>query len=294
MERSREAALSADRPPAAPPKKSALPKDNDKFSKIYVTMYKKYTKEDFLKYLNFKDDYGVQGVLYYGAIRKKKHRQELEDTLKSLGYEVSYEVIQESGFYENVIVLNIGGKKIWYGTSYGGAYLSEVLHLACLLGSKKNILLGSCGGLSKNGTVGDIVLANASYGNESTTRMYQPDNEEFTYFPDEDLTNNIKTRINKKYRVIEGKIMTCQAAMMESWEDVLRWSDEGYVGVEMESSTFFAVSKYFSVPSAAMVFIVDNLIKNETLMDEKVQNLKQYFQEVKTELFRVALEELLT
>lgn len=256
-------------------------------------MYKKYTKEDFLKYLNYKDDYKVQGVLCYGAMRKKKHRQELEDNLKSLGYEVKYEVVQESGFYENIIVLNIGGKKIWYDTSYGGAYLSEVLHLACLLGSKKNILLGSCGGLSKEGSAGDIVLATASYGNESTTRMYQPDNEEFIYFPDKDLTNKIKARISNKYRIIEGKIMTCQAAMMESWEDVLRWSDEGYAGVEMESSTFFAVSKYFNAPSAMAVFIADNLIKKETLMDKKVQDLKQYFQEVKTELFRVALEELL-
>jgi purine-nucleoside phosphorylase len=257
-------------------------------------MYKQLTVTDFRKILKLPDDYKVDGVLVHGAMRKKKHKQELEDIIDKLGYKAKYDVIYESGFYENITVIEINGRKIWFDSSYGGAYLCEIIHLACLLGSKKNILVGSCAGLSKDGKAGDIVLPTSSFGNESTTRMYQPDNEEFIYFPDKDLLQSLRNRINKNYKVIEGKMMTCQAAMMESWDDIVRWSDEGYVGIEMESSTMLAVSNYFKVPSAAVLFIADNLIKKQTLFGDDSEKLKERLKESKLETFKVAFEELLS
>ncbi len=178
-------------------------------------------------------------------MRKKKHKQELIDTLDNLGLKAKHSVIYESGFFENVTVLEIDGKRLWFDSSYGGAYLCEVLHVGCLLGSKMNILVGSCGGLSPYGKAGDIIVPNSSYGNESTTRMYQPNNEEFLYFSNTELSESIRKIINPDFTVLSGKMMTCQAAMMESWDDILRWSEEGYAGVDMESSTLFSVSSYW-------------------------------------------------
>lgn len=40
-------------------------------------------------------------------------------------------------------------KRIWFIVEHGGAKLSEYIHFACRLGSKINILTGSCGGLKK-------------------------------------------------------------------------------------------------------------------------------------------------
>lgn len=50
----------------------------------------------------------------------------------------------------------------------------------------------------------------------------------------------------------------------ESWEDVESWSQQGYGAVEMEASTLFAVSSYFNVPSAALLYVGDNLIQKQT------------------------------
>ncbi|OGD08823.1 hypothetical protein A2397_05255 [Candidatus Amesbacteria bacterium RIFOXYB1_FULL_44_23] len=257
-------------------------------------MYKQLKVEDFRKILKLPEDYRVDGVLIHGAMRKKKHKQELEETIAKLGYKANYSVIYESGFYENITVIEIDGKRIWFDSSYGGAYLCEVLHIASQLGSKKNILVGSCGGLAPLGLAGDIIIPSSSYGNESTTRMYQPDNEEFTYFPDTQLNENIKAKVNPKFKIIEGKLLTCQGALQESWEDIERWSNEGYVGVEMESSTMFAVSSFFNIPSTAILFIADNLIKKETLFGENFEQLMEKFKESKFETFKVAFEELLT
>ncbi len=256
-------------------------------------MYKQLKVEDFRKILKLPEDYRVDGVLIHGAMRKKKHKQELEDTIIKLGYKANYSAIYESGFFENITVLEINGKRIWFDSSYGGAYLCEVLHLASLLGSKKNILVGSCGGLTPSGSAGDIVIPTSSYGNESTTRMYQKDNNEFMYFSDKNLNESVKSKIDPKFNIIEGKLMTCQGAMMESWEDIQRWSNKGYVGVEMESSTMFAVSNHFKVPSSAILFIADNIIKKETLFDDDFEKIKEKLKKSKFETFKVAFQELL-
>lgn len=257
-------------------------------------MYKKLTGDDYRKIFKFPKDYRVDGVLVRGAMRKKKHRQELEDILAALGYKTDFGVIYESGFYENVIVLELNGKKIWFDVSYGGAYTCELIHLGSLLGSKKNILVGSCGGLSLSGQAGDLVIPLSSYGNESTTRMYQPDNDEFMYFSDQALSKMIKARVGSDYKVIEGKLMTCQAALMESEDDVQRWSQEGFVGVEMESATVFAVSNYFKVPCSAILFIADNIVKNESLFGEEFERKKSKLDKARFETFKVAFEEILS
>jgi len=74
-------------------------------------MYKQLTVTDFRKILKLPENYKVDGVLVHGAMRKKKHKQELEDTINKLGYKAKYDVIYESGFYENITVLKINGKR---------------------------------------------------------------------------------------------------------------------------------------------------------------------------------------
>ena len=62
--------------------------------------------------------------------------------------------------------------------------------------------------------------------------------------------------------------------MAETFEDVKNWSKEGFLGVEMEASTIFAVSKHFNVASTALLIVGDNLIKGETVASESYKNNK--------------------
>jgi purine-nucleoside phosphorylase len=75
--------------------------------------------------------------------------------------------------------------------------------------------------------------------------MYNPDSKENKHFSNEKLSESLRKRLELKAIVHKGPVITCQAMISESWEDIQSWSKEGYLGVEMETSTVFAVSKHF-------------------------------------------------
>lgn len=255
-------------------------------------MYKSHTVENFKKYFGLPKEYKVDGVLCYGSWRKDEHKKLVKKIIKEQGFKVEYEQLGKS-FLGGVLVFKINGKRFWFETSYGGAYISEIFHFGCMLGSKKNIVLGTCGGLLKTGKTGDIIIATYSHGNESTTRMYNPNSKNNKHFSDKKLNKSLKERLGSEATVHEGPVVTCQAMLFESWEDVVNWSKEGFLGVEMETSTVFAVSKYFKVPVASILVIADNLIKKETVLHGNYKNATEKRNKVRDLTYKTALEELL-
>ena len=255
-------------------------------------MYKSHTVEDFKKYFGLPEDYTIDGVLSYGTWRKNEHKKLLKEILTEKGLWVEYEQLGES-FLREVLVFKVNGKRFWFEVGYGGAYISEIFHFGCMLGSRKNIMLGTCGGLLETGKTGDIILPTYSHGNESTTRMYKPNSKNNKHFSDRKLNKSLKRRLNNNLMVHEGPVITCQAMLSESWEDVLEWSREGYLGVEMETSTVFAVSKHFNVPASGVLVVADNLIKKETTLHGNYEKAKEARNKIRDLIYKIALEELL-
>lgn len=255
-------------------------------------MYQHLTKEDWLNLLNLPEDYTVDGFLVAGAGKRDNDEEAFHNALTELNIVATPKNI-EKGFFRNVVEFELNGKRIWYDIAYGGAYLSELTNIACILGSKKNILLGSCGGLQANLSAGDIIIPTYTYGNESATRMYQRDVKDNRHYPDEKLSKEIEESIDKKYTVYRGPVVTCQAMLGETKEDVDNWQKEGYLAVEMESSTLFAVSNHYNVPSTAILHISDNLVKNELVGSDEYLASKAYRYELREYKYKVAFKELL-
>lgn len=255
-------------------------------------MYKGHTVTDFKKYFGLPKDYKVDGVLSYGSWRKDEHKELLKEIIGEQGFQVEYEQLGES-FLREILAFRINGKRFWFETGYGGAYLSEILHLGCMLGSKKNIVLGKCGELLESGKTGDIIIPTYSHGNESTTRMYNPDSGNNKHFSNKKLNKSLKKRLGSDVTIYEGPVITCQAMLFESWEDIQNWSKEGYLGVEMETSTVFAVSKHFNVPAAGLLVIADNLIKQETVLHGNYKDATENRYKIRDLTYKAALEELL-
>ena len=172
---------------------------------------------------------------------------------------------------------------------YGGALLSEVIHLACLFGSKKNIHIGSCGGLHTEINDIDLILPIWSYGNESTTRVYDPGAKDFKHHADEALTLELEKNLTTGHRIWKGPIITNQAMMGESWDDIKSWSEKGYYGVEMETATVFSVSKHFNVPSAALLYVTDNLIKGQAVGSDTHTNQKERREIVRNDVYKAGI-----
>lgn len=255
-------------------------------------MYQHRTREDYLKVFGLPEDYSVDGVMVIGTHPKTKEYPHLYEALEKI-YPDYVEEPVDYKFFSDIKSFLIGEKRIWFDVVYGTAYLSEVLHIGSLFGSKRNILLGTCGGLQNDLNAGDTILPTVSFGNESSTRMYQRKNTDYMYESDEKLRDEIKKRIPSRKTVREGKITTVQAMLAETKEDVDEWSQAGYLAVDMESATVFAVSKYFGVPAAALLYIADNLVKNELVGSEAHELLRTQRTAIRKENYEVGLRTLL-
>jgi purine-nucleoside phosphorylase len=161
-----------------------------------------------------------------------------------------------------------------------------------MFGSKKNILLGSCGGLKHGAKSLDIIIPEWSYAEESSAKAYQPQANN-KYHADETLSDKLANKLSETYTVHRGSTITYQAMLGETWEDITKWSREGYAGVEMEAATVFATSNHFQVPSAAILRIGDNLIEEETVLDINYENSRDLRRNVSKDTFNVALRELI-
>lgn len=242
-------------------------------------MYKTLTREELCKLVNFPQKKEVDSVIVYGTSPTKRDEKIkiLNKVLSEFSNVKKVHNIQND-FFSTIYEFQIGNKLIWFDLVYGGAYLSELLHLACMLGSKKNFLIGSCGGLQKNLKSGEIVIPRYTYGSESSTRRYQPEIKDNKHYADEKLRNTLLHEF-KDYKTYDGAIITCQAMLGETEEDIKRWSKKGYLGIDMESSTLFAVSNSFNVPSVALLHISDNLVNNILYGSKDFKKNKEYMRE---------------
>jgi len=230
-------------------------------------------------------------VLCYGTLYEDKVHGALKICLSDMNV-VAKLISLPHPFLRFAKELNINDKKIWFVIGYGGAWLSEYLSWACMFGSKKNILVGSCGGLKRGMKQSDFIIPSSSYGQESSVRIYN--RESPIQNADKKLSESLKSRLtDENTKIWQGPTVTCQAMIGETQEDVQKWSSDGYYGVEMEASTVFAVSNHFNVPSAASMYVGDNLIEQHSNMNEDYANEADIREQNQKKQIKVALGELL-
>ena len=160
-----------------------------------------------------------------------------------------------------------------------------------MLGSKKNILVGLCGGLKQGLDKFTIIVPNYSYATDSSPHMYVRNNKSNLFHSSSKLSKEIKRLLIKNgLNTLTGPTITCQGMVGETWKDVITWNKRGFYGVEMEASTVFAVSKHFKVPSVAILQVADNLIEKETVMSESYLEKKRKLKKIRRKMMDVAVK----
>lgn len=250
-------------------------------------MYKHLSANDLKKHFKLPQNYRVDACIIYGDWREKEIQKYFLSSLKNKKYKKEK---LEYKFLNKILSININGKRIWFIVEYGGVRLSEFLHLACMFGSKKNILVGCCGGLKKGLNEFSIIVPTYTYSQESSCHMYVRNNKDNKFYPDKKLSKDTSKKLEKEIEIINGPIITCQAMLAEKWSDIVTWSKRGFYGVEMESSTVFSVSKHFKVPATAMLNIADNLIEKEMFGSESYKKKRKKLIEIKKLMIKTALE----
>jgi purine-nucleoside phosphorylase len=254
-------------------------------------MYKSFTADDYRKHHKLPTDYTVDGFIIFGTFHPGPY-DVLKEELSKIGKEVTYTKTLKGPYFEPIVEFAIDGKTYWFTVAYGGTMLSEWTHLACLFGSKTNVVIGSCGGLFPEADTTQVILPTYAYADESATRMYEPEAKN-QHHSSEDLDQRLIKQLSVKHKVWHGPTVTCQAMMAETWDDIQQWSQDGYYGVEMEAATVFAVSNHFKCESAALLVIGDNLVKEHTVMDVNYESGAEVRHDVRRDLLVAALKDLL-
>lgn len=248
-------------------------------------MYTKRTASDYRKMIQVENNFNVDSVIVWGSGNRGKQLSVLEKLFNEFNITEVSEV--NHPFFQSIVQFKFNNKIIWFDNVYGGAYLSEMLHVASILGSQSNIFLGSCGALKEDMKSGDLVLPTWTFAEESSAKIYDKSNK---HEPSEELRQLIKSKIDSSYKIHEGPLVTCQGMLGETYEDVIKWQKEGYIGIEMETATVFAVSSYFRTNSAALLFVSDNLVTEELMGSESHTNSKEKREKARYDNFKLALE----
>ena len=122
--------------------------------------------------------------------------------------------------------------------------------------------------------------------------MYEPQANHI-HKADEKLNQKLINKLSKKHKVWNGPTVTCQAMMAETWDDIKKWSSEGYFSVEMEAVTVFAVSNYFKVSSSALLGIGDNLVQEKPVLDVNYEAGSDTRQNVRRHMLRTVIQEII-
>jgi len=173
-----------------------------------------------------------------------------------------------TGYYENTMV-SIACHGI------GGPSAAIVFEELSMLGAKIIMRLGTCGSLTKNIELGDIVVPiGATYPIGGTVGMYV-DQLCFPAIADPELSLNISKRL--KERGFSGKL--CIALSSDAFhkeEELARKCAELGVGVvEMECATLFTLSRLRGFRSAAALIVIDSLVTGEWIEKEKQLKLER-------------------
>ena len=175
-----------------------------------------------------------------------------------------------NGTYENktVAVCSTG-----IGCMSAAVAIEELINVNC----QYFIRVGTCGALSPNINIGDIIIASGAVRGDGASKEYIP--IEYPAVANYQLVKALEKRADEeKIPYHLGIIRTHDAFYMESpfafgdWKKRTSiWAKSGVLAIENESSTLFVIGSLKNVKVGAILVAVGNLITGEKGIKNKIQ-----------------------
>jgi purine nucleoside phosphorylase len=257
-------------------------------------MYSEHTGDDYRNLLGLSPQYEVEGVLAYGTWDLEAEANQLpllREELQRLGIAHELTRMRPVGI-GHAHELTVEGRHYWFVPVMGTAVMAQYLHIAALLGSKRNILLGVVGGLRQGMQTADFLVPTQIFGNENA-RYYDRENTQNLFEPDALLQLALREQLPDTITLWEGATTTCEMMLAETPADVAMWSAAGFMGVEMEGALTFALSSHFNIPAAALFYVADNLAEAETMVSESYARHRENHRTARGIQYRAGLLTLL-
>ena len=159
----------------------------------------------------------------------------------------------------------LGGRKIGYIRVPPGTVILEGIMRSLAFTRVDSVIgIGTCGALQKDIDCGDIVVAESAWAGDCLSMHYGFDYGDRIDADIELSASLAESMLHHGLPVHKGPIVTTGAAFRET-EDLLRsWSSDGYLGVELEASSLFALGDFMKVSTAISLLVTDSPVRMET------------------------------
>ena len=139
------------------------------------------------------------------------------------------------------------------------SYIASSLEELSDMGYTYVIRIGTCGGLQKDVSIGDIVIVSSSIKGEGVSNYYLP--KEFPAVCNLDIFE-IKKVIEKIGKCHIGNVYSASARYRQKKEAISAYRDLGTIAIDMETSSFYSVSIFKKLYAVSILFVTDSLIEN--------------------------------
>ncbi len=178
--------------------------------------------------------------------------KKLENPLKNFTF-MEYSMF--TGGYAGTRVTAINGGRFSADT----AITTELL---CNAKAQHMIRIGSCGALSDEVKIGDLIVVDNALRGEGVTPYYV--DQGFQPTTDPRLTQTVlEISQASGCAVHKGRVWSTDAILRETREHVNNAIDQGCIAVDMVSSVFLTIAQLYKIPSAVILAVSDNIITGE-------------------------------
>jgi DeoD family purine-nucleoside phosphorylase len=163
----------------------------------------------------------------------------------------------------------LGFRGAWQGTpvsvqstGMGCPSAAIVFEELVMLGAKKLVRVGTCGGLQPHHRLGDVIVALTAVPQDGTVRTYV--REPHCPTADFELVHAaVHAAKELKQPIHVGPIVTSDVFYNPDPEQYQRWSDRGILAVEMEAAIIFTLGALRGVQAGCVLTVSDIVVEGE-------------------------------
>ena len=179
-------------------------------------------------------------------------------------------------------------KKVAFCMAYGAARAVEIIHLFGILGSKLAVQIGTCGGLQSKLAPGDIVVPDVAIAREGVAHLYGT--VEAALGSTLHLDQAADLLAKRGHTIHRGTHLTWSSIFAQNGQMIEEWHRAGYLSVDMETATTYAVARYFNMPAISMLVVWDDLTRGRSFLDPLSEAEMAALNRANESVYEVALE----
>jgi len=199
------------------------------------------------------EDIGKYAIVPGPKERLDGFLKSIENPIKNFSF---MEYTMYTGDYAGTKITSINGGRFSADT----AITTEIL---CNAQPKAMIRMGSCGALTEDIKIGELIVADNALRGDGVTPYYV-DDPNFQPESDKALSDSIyEIACESGFKTHRGRTWSTDAILRETREHVGNAVEKGSIAVDMVTAVFLTICQQYKIPATAILAVSDHIITGE-------------------------------